>query len=208
MSQSTVPKALDEAGRKMKSALSVLREELGAIRTGRATPALLSRVTFDYYGTQQPIKDMASMSVPEPRLLVIQPFDKSAIDTARALADRRTSGSGEPGVVVVLRRAAGNDATATIASAGNVIRLAFPPLTEERRKDLIKMVHQRAEEARVAVRNVRRHSKEEIERLEHGHAISEDELRRAEKELQRLTDQFVAEVDDATAHKEKELLEV
>jgi len=189
VSQSTVPKALDEAGRKMKSALSVLREELGAIRTGRATPALLSRVTFDYYGTQQPIKDMASMSVPEPRLLVIQPFDKSAIS-----AMERAIQTSDLGI--------------TPSNDGNVIRLAFPPLTEERRKDLIKMVHQRAEEARVAVRNVRRHSKEEIERLEHAHAISEDELRRAEKELQRLTDQFVAEVDDATAHKEKELLEV
>jgi len=189
MSQSPVRSALDEAMRKMKSALSVLREELGGIRTGRATPALLARVTFEYYGTHQPLKDMASMSVPEPRLLVIQPFDKSAIS-----AIEKAIQSSDLGI--------------TPSNDGNVIRLSFPPLTEERRKDLIKLVHQRAEEARVAVRNVRRHSKEEMERLEHDHAISEDELRRGEKELQKLTDQYVAEVDDTTAHKEKELVEV
>jgi ribosome recycling factor len=185
----TVPSALQEATRKMKSAVSVFREELGGIRTGRATPALLSRVTFDYYGTQQPIKDMASMSVPEPRLLVIQPFDKGAIP-----AMEKAIQSSDLGI--------------TPSNDGNLIRLSFPPLTEERRRDLIKVVHQRAEEARVAVRNVRRHSKEEMERLERDHTISEDDLRRGEKELQKLTDQFVAEVDDASAHKEQELLEV
>jgi ribosome recycling factor len=173
----------------MKSAVSVLREELGGIRTGRATPALLSRITFDYYGTQQPIKDMASMSVPEPRLLVVQPFDKNAI----------------PAIEKAIQ---GSDLGITPSNDGNVIRLSFPPLTEERRKDLIRVVHQRAEEARVAVRNVRRHSKEEMERLERDHTISEDDLRRGEKELQRLTDQFVAEVDEASSHKERELLEV
>jgi ribosome recycling factor len=185
----TVQSALDDADRKMKSALSVFRDELSAIRTGRATPALMSRITFDYYGTQQPIKDMASMSVPEPRLLVIQPFDKNAIG-----AMERAIQSSDLGI--------------TPSNDGNVIRLTFPPLTEERRKDLIKVVHQRAEEARVAVRNVRRHSKDEMERLERDHTISEDDLRRGEKELQRLTDQYVAEVDEASAHKERELLEV
>ena len=185
----TVQSALDDADRKMKSALSVFRDELSAIRTGRATPALMSRITFDYYGTQQPIKDMASMSVPEPRLLVIQPFDKNAIG-----AMERAIQSSDLGI--------------TPSNDGNVIRLTFPPLTEERRKDLIKVVHQRAEEAGVAVRNVRRHSKDEMERLERDHTISEDDLRRGEKELQRLTDQYVAEVDEASAHKERELLEV
>jgi ribosome recycling factor len=185
----TVQSALEEATRKMKAAVSVFREELGAIRTGRATPALLSRVTFDYYGTQQPIKDMASMSVPEPRLLVLQPFDKNAIP-----AMEKAIQSSDLGI--------------TPSNDGNVIRLSFPPLTEERRKDLIRVVHQRAEEARVAVRNVRRHSKEEMERLERDHTISEDDLRRGEKELQKLTDRFVAEVDEASSHKEQELLEV
>jgi ribosome recycling factor len=185
----SVQSALEDATRKMKSAVSVLREELGGIRTGRATPALLSRITFDYYGTQQPIKDMASMSVPEPRLLVVQPFDKNAI----------------PAMEKAIQ---GSDLGITPSNDGNVIRLSFPPLTEERRKDLIRVVHQRAEEARVAVRNVRRHSKEEMERLERDHTISEDDLRRGEKELQKLTDRFVAEVDEASAHKEQELLEV
>jgi ribosome recycling factor len=185
----TVETALDDGTRKMKSAVSVLREELAGIRTGRATPALLSRITFEYYGTQQPMKEMASMSVPEPRLLVVQPFDKSAI-----AAMEKAIQSSDLGI--------------TPSNDGNVIRLSFPPLTEERRKDLIKLVHQRAEEARVAVRNVRRHSKEELEKLEREHTISEDELRRAEKELQKQTDQYVAEVDDALAHKEKELSEV
>ena len=185
----TVQSALEEATRKMNSAVGVLREELSGIRTGRATPAILSRITFEYYGTQVPLKDMASMSVPEPRLLVIQPFDKSAI----------------PPIEKALQS---SDLGITPSNDGNVIRLSFPPLTEERRKDLIKMVHQRAEEARVAVRNVRRHSKEELERLEREHTISEDELRRAEKELQKLTDQHVAEVDDVLSHKEKDLMEV
>ena len=185
----TVQSALDDATRKMKSALSVFRDELAAIRTGRATPALLGRLAFDYYGTQQPIKDMASMSVPEPRLLVIQPFDRNAIGAMEKAIQSSDLGL-QPS----------ND--------GNVIRLAFPPLTEERRRDLIKVVRERAEEARVAVRNVRRHHKEELEGLEREHAISEDELRRAEKELQKLTDQFVGEVDEILAHKEKELMEV
>lgn len=185
----TVESALDEARKRMKGAISVLHEQLGGIRTGRATPALLTRMTFDYYGTQQPLKDMASMSVPEPRMLVIQPFDKSAI----AAMERAIQQS---------------DLGLTPSNDGNVIRLAFPPLTQERRRELIRVVHQRAEEARVAVRNVRRHQKEELERLERDGSISEDELRRAEKELQRLTDQHVADVDETLGHKEKELLEV
>src|SRR5207247_11454667 len=189
VSQSTVGSALDEANRKMKAAVSVLREELGGIRTGRATPALLSRITFDYYGTQQPIKDMASMSVPEPRLLVVQPFDKSAI-------------------AAIEKAIQSSDLGITPSNDGNVIRLAFPPLTEERRKDLVKQVHHRAEESRVAVRNVRRHAKEEMEKLERDGAISQDDLIRAETGRQKLTDRFVTEVDEIQGHKEQELMEV
>ncbi len=185
----TVETSLEDARKKMKGALSVLKDELSAVRTGRASPAILSRITFDYHGTALPIKDMASMSVPEPRLLVIQPFDRSAIGAMEKAIQSSDLGL-QPS----------ND--------GNVIRLAFPPLTEERRRDLAKLVRERGEEARVAVRNVRRHHKEELERLERDHTISEDELRRAEKELQKLTDQFVAEVDEVLAHKEKELMEV
>jgi ribosome recycling factor len=185
----TVETALEDARKRMHGAIVVLQEQFGGIRTGRATPALLSRLTFEYYGTQQPLKDMASVSVPEPRLLVIQPFDKGAI------------GAMEKAIQA-------SDLGLQPSNDGNVIRLSFPPLTEERRRELIKVVRERAEEARVAVRNVRRHSKEELEKLEHDHSISEDDLRRSEKELQKLTDQFVAEVEEILGHKEKELLEV
>ena len=185
----TVQTTLGEAGEKMDKAISVLKEELGSIRTGRATPALLSRIVVDYYGTQVPIQQLASFSVPEPRTLMIQPYDKNA-------------------VAAMEKAIMASDVGITPSSDGNVIRLSFPPLTEERRKELIKVVHQRGEEGRVAVRNVRRHSKETMERMQREHEMSEDDLKRAEKELQRLTDQFVAEVDRTLEHKEKELLEV
>jgi ribosome recycling factor len=185
----TVQSALGDAREKMDKAITVLKEELGGIRTGRATPALLSRMHVEYYGTQVPLQQLASFSVPEPRTLLVQPFDKNAI------------GSMEKAIMA-------SDLGITPSNDGNVIRLSFPPLTEERRKDLIKLVHQRGEDGRVAVRNIRRHSKEELERLEREATISEDELTRAEKELQKLTDQHVAEVDETVAHKEQELKEI
>ena len=185
----TVESALKDATEKMDKAIVVLKEELSGVRTGRATPALLSRLTMDYYGTQVLIQQMASFSVPEPRTLVIQPFDKSAI------------GAIEKAVMQ-------SDIGITPSNDGNVIRLSFPPLTEERRKELIKVVHHRAEEGRVAVRNVRRHSKEALEKLEHDGAISEDDLVRSEKELQKLTDKHVAEIDEVLGHKEQELKEI
>jgi ribosome recycling factor len=180
---------MKDAVEKMDKAIVVLKEELSGVRTGRATPALLSRLTMDYYGTQVPIQQMASFSVPEPRTLVIQPFDKNAI------------GAIEKAVMQ-------SDIVITPSNDGNVIRLSFPPLTEERRKELIKVVHHRAEEGRVAVRNVRRHSKEALEKLEHEGAISEDDLVRSEKELQKLTDKHVAAIDEILAHKEQELKEI
>jgi ribosome recycling factor len=173
----------------MAKAVAHLKEDLAAIRTGRAAPALLNRVTVDYYGTTVPLNQLTSISVPEPRLLMITPFDKNAI------------GAIEKAIQT-------SDLGITPSNDGNVIRLAFPPLTEERRRDLVKSVHHRAEEARVAVRNVRRHSKEEMEKLEREHVISEDDLKRAEKELQKLTDQHVADVDEIQRHKEQELMEV
>jgi ribosome recycling factor len=185
----TVQATMRDAREKMDKAIGVLKEELAGIRTGRATPALLSRIVVEYYGTQVPLQQLASFSVPEPRTLLVQPFDKNAI------------GSMEKAIM-------GSDLGITPSNDGNVIRLSFPPLTEERRKDLIKLVHQRGEDGRVAVRNIRRHSKEELERLERDATISEDELTRAEKELQKLTDQHVAEVDDVVAHKEQELKEI
>ena len=185
----TVEAALKDAEQKMKRAVEHLHEDLAGVRTGRATPAVLSRVMVDYYGTHVPLNQLASFSVPEPRTLLVQPFDRNAM-TAMEKAIQAS------------------DLGITPSNDGTVIRLAFPQLTEERRKDLIKVVRDRGEEGRVAVRNVRRHHKEELEKLEHGHTISEDDLKRAERELQKLTDRFVAEVDEALAHKEKELMEV
>jgi ribosome recycling factor len=173
----------------MEQAVAHLKDDLAGIRTGRAAPAVINRVTVEYYGTPVPLNQLAGVSVPEPRLLQIQPFDKSAISA-------------------IERAIMQSDIGITPSNDGNVIRLAFPPLTEERRKELVKQVHHRAEEARVAVRNVRRHAKEEMEKLEHDGAISQDDLIRAEKELQKLTDRFVTEVDEIQGHKEQELMEV
>lgn len=185
----TVESVLADASDKMDKAMGVLREDLGGIRTGRATPALLSRITVDYYGSQVPLQQLATFGVPEPRLLVIQPFDKGAIGAMEKAIQQ-------------------SDLGITPSNDGIVIRLAFPPLTEERRKELIKVVHHRAEEGRVAVRNIRRHAKEELERTQKEGAISEDDLMRAEKDLQKLTDRHVAGIDEMVVHKEKELREV
>ena len=167
----TVETSLGEGAEKMQKAIAHLKEDLATVRTGRAAPALLNRVTVEYYGSPVP------------------PFDKTSI----------------PAVEKAIQA---SDIGVTPSNDGNVIRLAFPPLTEERRKELVKTVHHRAEEGRVAVRNVRRHSKEELEKLERDSAISEDDLKRAEKELQKLTDQSVAEIDEIQRHKEQELMEV
>ena len=150
---------------------------------------MLARVTVEYYGTPVPLQQLASTNVPEPRLLQVTPFDKNAIGAIEKAIQQ-------------------SDLGITPSNDGSVIRLAFPPLTEERRRELVKQVHHRAEEGRVAVRNVRRHAKEEMEKLEHDGSISEDDLVRAEKELQKLTDRFVGEVDETAAHKEHELMEV
>jgi len=181
--------ALKDASHKMEQAVAHLKEDFSGIRTGRATPAVLARITVEYYGTPVPLQQLASTNVPEPRLLQVTPFDKSAI------------GAIEKAILQ-------SDLGITPSNDGAVIRLAFPPLTEERRRELVKQVHHRAEEGRVAVRNVRRHAKEEMEKLEREGAISEDDLIRAEKELQKLTDRYVGEVDDTSTHKERELMEV
>jgi ribosome recycling factor len=185
----TVDSALKAATEKMDKAIAVLKDELAGIRTGRATPALLQRVVVDYYGTPVPIQQLASFSVPEPRTLVISPFDRNAI-----AAMEKAIMTSDLGITP------GND--------GTVIRLSFPPLTEERRKELIKLVHHRGEEGRVAVRNIRRHSKEELEKLEREGGISEDDLVRSEKELQKLTDKHISDIDEVVAHKDAELKEI
>ena len=185
----TVDSALSAATEKMDKAIAVLKDELAGVRTGRATPALLQRVVVDYYGTPVPIQQLASFSVPEPRTLVISPFDRNAIASME-----KAIMSSDLGITP------GND--------GTVIRLSFPPLTEERRKELIKLVHHRGEEGRVAVRNIRRHSKEELEKLERDGGISEDDLVRSEKELQKVTDKHISDIDEVVAHKDAELKEI
>lgn len=185
----TIDSAMTDAEHKMEQAVTHLKDDLAGIRTGRATPAVLNRVTVEYYGTPVPLNQLAGVTVPEPRLLQVQPFDKNAI------------GAIEKAILA-------SDLGITPSNDGGVIRLAFPPLTEERRKELVKQVHHRAEEGRVAVRNIRRHAKDDMEKLERDGAISEDELIRAEKELQKLTDRFVAEIDQIQDHKEQELMEV
>ncbi len=178
---------LGEAERKMEQAVDHVATEFSTVRTGRANPQLLQRITVDYYGSPTPLQQLASISVPEPRMLIVQPFDNSSVsDIERAiqLADLGLNPS--------------ND--------GSVIRIAFPPLTEERRKDLIRVVRHMAEEGRVAVRNVRRHAKSDMEAL-HGE-ISDDDIHRGEEELQKLTDRYVEKIDRLVANKEDELLEV
>jgi ribosome recycling factor len=185
----TIDSSLKEADHKMEQALAHLREDLSSVRTGRASGSVLSRITVEYYGTPVPLNQLASVNVPEARLLVVQPFDKNSISQIEKAIQQ-------------------SDLGITPSNDGQVIRLAFPPLTEERRKDLVKQVHHRAEEGRVAVRNVRRHAKDDMEKLEREHSISEDELTRGEKELQKLTDRYVASIDEVQRHKESELMEV
>jgi ribosome recycling factor len=180
---------LREAEDKMSKAVSVNKEELASIRSGRATPSLLNRVTVDYYGTQVPLNQISNLSVPEPRLLVISPYDKNSISA-------------------IEKAIQASDLGITPSNDGNVIRLAFPQLTEERRKEMIKVAHLRAEEGRVSIRGVRRHAKQELERMKKEGDLSEDEERAAENELQKLTDRYVTQVDENLERKEEELSEV
>lgn len=180
---------LRDAEHKMQQAVQAARRELGSIRTGRANPALLERIVVDYYGTPTPINQMASISAPEPRLLVIQPWDKSVMkEIEKAIM------SSELGL--------------TPNNDGAVIRIQIPPLTEERRREMARLARKEAEDKRVAVRNVRRDANDELKRLEKEGVISEDESRRAQTEVQQLTDKYIKEIDDLLAAKEKEILEV
>ncbi len=181
--------ALHDGEMRMKGAIQALEEDLGGIRTGRATPALVEKMPIDYYGMPTPLMQLASISVPEPRSLLIKPFDPSTLKTIeRAIM---TSDLGLP---------PNND--------GKTIRLNLPPLTQDRRRDLVKVVHHRLEEARVAVRNVRRDVMKDLHEFEEEKLISEDELKRGEVELQKLTDKLIEEINAIGVHKEKEIMEV
>jgi len=180
---------LSEANAKMGKSIEALRRELGTIRTGRASPALVDHIKVDYYGTPMSLKEMATISAPEARLLLIQPWDRKALSSIEK---------------AILKSDLGLNPT----NDGNVIRIKIPQLSEERRRELVKAVHKRAEEGRVALRNIRRNALEQLRELERNKEISEDERNRAQERLQQLTDSFIAEVDKRGEDKEAELLEV
>jgi len=178
-----------EAEEKMDKAVHVVREDLAGVRTGRATPQMFSKVVVDYYGTPTPVNQLASFHLPEPRMAVITPYDKSSLNAIeKAIRD--------------------SDLGVNPTNDGNIIRVVFPQLTEERRKELIKVARHKAEEGRVSIRNIRRHAKEHLDRLVKDGEVGEDDVVRAEKELEKVTHSYVDQVDEALRHKEAELLEV
>lgn len=174
---------------RMRKAVEALRKELAAVRTGRASPALVEHIRVDYYGVPTPMQQVAGVSVPDPRMIMIQPWDKTMLGAIEK---------------AILK----SDLGLTPANDGNIIRLPVPPLTEERRKDLVKMVRRRVEEGRVALRNIRRDALEEFRKMEKEKQISVDENKRAQDQLQKLTNAFTAEVDNLGQSKEAELLEI
>jgi ribosome recycling factor len=184
-----VKEALHEAENRMNGAIRSFEDDLATIRTGRASPALVERLSVEYYGNPTPIMQLATISAPEPRLLTIRPFDPGSVkDIERALL--------------------ASDLGLTPNNDGKIIRLNIPPLTEERRQELMRVVKNRAEEARVSVRNVRRDTQNDLREFEREKIISEDELHRAEKDLQDLTDKYIDEINSISERKEKEVMEV
>jgi ribosome recycling factor len=180
---------IEDAREKMAKAVEHVRSEFANVRTGRATPALVENLVVDYYGTQTPLRQLAGFSVPDAMLLVVSPYDKSSLGA-------------------IEKAIQGSDLGINPSNDGTVVRLAFPPLTEERRRELVKVVRHKAEEGRVAIRNLRRASRHELEALEKDGSISSDELERVEKEVEKITQAQVAAVEHLLSHKEKELLEV
>jgi len=184
-----IKEAVADAEKRMHSAIQSLVDDLSGVRTGRASPALVEKLSIEYYGSPVPLMQLASISVPEPRQLMIKPFDASSIkDIERAIQ------SSELGITPM------ND--------GKVIRLNLPPLTEERRRELTKFVNNRLEEARVSVRNVRRDSNKDLREFEEGKLISEDDLKQGEEEIQKLTDKIIEEINEIGKKKEQEIMEI
>jgi len=178
-----------EAENKMKKSIEVFKEELKSIRAGRANPALLDQVTVDYYGTPTPLKQLASITAPEPRLLVVQPWDAKLIPTIEK---------------AILK----SDLGLNPSNDGKVIRLPIPLLTEERRKELVKLVKKSSETAKVSVRNIRRETIDAIKKMEKNKELSEDDRKAAENEIQKITDKYIDQIDELTEKKEEELLEL
>ena len=184
-----IDETLFEAEEKMDKAVGVLRDDLATIRTGRATPQMFSKIVVDYYGAPTPVNQLATLTAPEPRMAIISPYDKASLTAIeKAIRD--------------------SDLGVNPTSDGNIIRVTFPQLTEERRRDLIKVARAKAEDGRIAIRNVRRHAKEALEALAKDGETGKDDVERAEKELEKTTHRYVESVDEALRSKESELLEV
>ncbi len=181
--------ALGEAGTKMSKAIEVAKEDFGAIRTGRAHPAMFAKIMVDYYGTFTPLSQLATFQVPEARMALVSPYDKGAM----------------PAIEKAIRE---SDLGVNPGNDGVVIRVNFPQLTEERRKEYIKVARTKAEDSKISIRNIRRAAKEAMEKLEKDGDVGKDDLARAEKELDKLTSDHVSKIDDLLKHKEAELLEV
>jgi ribosome recycling factor len=184
-----IDETLFEAEEKMEKAVVVAKEEFAVIRTGRAHPAMFAKITAEYYGTPTPVNQLASFHIPEPRMVVIQPFDKSSL----------------PAIEKAVRN---SDLGVNPANDGTIIRVVFPELSEERRREYIKVARHKAEDSRVSIRNIRRHAKDSLDKLVKAGDAREDEVHRAERELEDLTHTYVAQVDELLKHKEAELLEV
>jgi ribosome recycling factor len=189
MDNELVELVLEDTRDRMARAIEHVKSEFATVRTGRASSSLIENLMVDYYGADTPLKQLANFSVPEPRLLVVSPFDK--------------------GAMAAIEKAIGNaDLGLNPSNDGIVIRLNFPSLTEERRKAFVKIVRTKAEDGKVALRGVRRHARQELENLEKEHGLSKDEIERLEKVLDKMTQDEVAQVDALLTHKEHELLEV
>jgi len=184
-----IRETVQEAETKMNHTIDLLKKDLASTRAGRANPSILDRVVVDYYGAPTPVTQMANISVPESRLLMIQPWDKTTI----------------PAIEKAIMK---SDLGLNPNSDGTVIRLNIPQLTEERRRELVKTVKKKAEDARVAIRNVRRDSNDMLKELEKEHEVSEDDCKRALEEVQKMTDKFIKKVDDVMTLKEMEIMEV
>src|SRR5580700_11459603 len=178
-----------EAEEKMDKAVTVAKEDLSGIRTGRAHPSMFNKITAEYYGTPTPVNQLASFHMPEPRMVVVQPFDKSSLGA-------------------IEKAIRNSDLGVNPSNDGALIRVVFPDLSEERRREYVKVARHKAEDSRVAIRNIRRHAKDSIDKLVKGGDAGEDEGHRAERELEDLTHTYVAQVDELLKHKEAELLEV
>jgi ribosome recycling factor len=178
-----------EAEEKMDKAVAVAKEDLAGIRTGRAHPSMFNKITAEYYGTQTPVNQLASFHMPEPRMVIVQPFDKSSMGA-------------------IEKAIRNSDLGVNPSNDGAIIRVIFPELSEERRREYIKVARHKAEDSRVSIRNIRRHAKDSLDKLVKDGEAGEDEGRRAERELEDLTHNYVGQIDELLRHKEAELLEV